>query len=107
MTALVALRATIQNGLDIRRNRAVHGISFIGADMKTIEVEVHRGKGDRTRRPVGSEEFASLADEIRAAYSAYLEVLGAVGWVDMTEVNEIAAAYMRATADEAGSTAGS
>lgn len=105
--ALLALRKTIQDGLDVRRNRAVHGVTFIALDSNTLEIEVHRGRGNRERTPSPDSEMTALADEIFAASLAFQKSLVEVGWVDPTAVAAIIERYTRNAADDAVSDSGS
>jgi hypothetical protein len=63
ISGLVAARKSIQDGLDTRRNRAVHGVQF-SEPGGGYAVEVHRGPGARTRIPGDNQEFVALSDEL-------------------------------------------
>lgn len=65
IAAMVQARKAIQDGLDIRRNQAVHGVHF-AEDDGTTTVETHRGKGGRDPVPITSDDYHRLAAEIRA-----------------------------------------
>jgi hypothetical protein len=71
---LIATRAAIQDGLDIRRNKAVHGVHFRVGDDEPL-VEVHRGKGDRKAKPFPVSELASLGSELNKLSSALSSLL--------------------------------
>ena len=71
--ALEKTRKTIQDGLDMRRNRAIHGVQFL--EGGNLLVEVHRGKGGRERKPLTEDELNSLGQEIYAATNELRTVL--------------------------------
>lgn len=66
--ALVDAREAIQGGLDMRRNRAIHGVMFL-SDGFTYETEVHRGRGGRQRQPLPASELNSLCDDLLKLYT--------------------------------------
>lgn len=57
--ALKEARAAIQDGLDTKRNRAVHGVHFFDANLN-LYVEVHRGKGGRDRTELTEEDLNEI-----------------------------------------------
>jgi hypothetical protein len=61
---LVKTRASIQDKLDVRRNRAVHGVNSWFPGDATVHVEVHRGKGGRERKPLPEDDLRQLGQEI-------------------------------------------
>jgi hypothetical protein len=78
-TALVEARKTIQAGLDVRRNEAVHGVFKSRVGGSDVVVEVHRGKGDRKPKPITAADLTSLGTEIAQVWRALHEVLVAQG----------------------------
>ena len=62
--ALITTRKNIQDGLDVRRNMAVHGIHFLEDDGSTT-VEVHRGKNRKMVMPIAGDDYMRLSEEIR------------------------------------------
>lgn len=80
--ALSATRTAIQGGLDVARNRAVHGVWFGDGSDGAHRVEVHRGRGGRQRHSVTGEELASTGknlNELLVALSVVLNELGISG----------------------------
>ncbi|MFI4933857.1 MAG: hypothetical protein ACHP7N_04515 [Caulobacterales bacterium] len=71
--ALVALRKEIQDGLDQRRNVAVHGLNYV-IEGKVL-VEMHRGRGDRTRREFPINELAQTEKDLGRVMTAYSAAL--------------------------------
>ncbi len=61
---LTDARKAIQDGLDIERNRAVHGVSFPSDNLLVQMVEVHRGKGPRTPQEVPVAQLNRLGDDL-------------------------------------------
>ncbi|WP_423352633.1 hypothetical protein [Phenylobacterium sp. VNQ135] len=61
--ALVAARKAIQDGLDVQRNRAVHGIQYLEEDGK-YTIETHRGKGAGVTTEASPEHFEQVASDI-------------------------------------------
>lgn len=61
-------RTAIQDGLDTRRNRAVHGVMFIGEGFN-YEAEVHRGRGSRKREFLPASELRGLCDDLLKLHS--------------------------------------
>lgn len=72
---LIATRSAVQDKLDTRRNRAVHGVQFWYPDDGVMSVEVHRGKGGRDRQPVSDDELYDLGNEIHAVGKALFEII--------------------------------
>ena len=63
---LVLARKEIQDGMDIKRNRAVHGITYFDPDLPTAKVELHRGKGPKTPVEFSNSELDAFRSELNA-----------------------------------------
>lgn len=61
---LVKTRSAIQDKLDVRRNRAIHGVNTWYEGDATVSVEVHRGKGGRERQPLPEDDLYELGAAI-------------------------------------------
>lgn len=62
--ALMEARKTIQDGLDTRRNECVHGVHFGNATSEVVRIEVHRGKGDRSKKVLTNADIHGLLNEL-------------------------------------------
>jgi hypothetical protein len=89
IAALERARKTVQDGLDARRNQAVHGVHFAEDDGSTT-VEVHRGKGGRNPVTITGDAYSNLADEIRAVRKQLQTDLHAAGFVALPAPRAIA-----------------
>lgn len=100
ITALRSLRKTLQDGLDQRRNQAVHGVNRITKGKHLVEM--HRGtfRGSPRELPIAS--LQQTIDDLMAAYRAYASSLEKwlPHWADK------AARKMRSTAEETASSPG-
>lgn len=106
ITALEKARKQIQDGLDVRRNRAVHGVQFYHEGGDDLYVEVHRGKGGRGRKLLPDQELADLGREI---HNVSFELAQAtIGTLESLKVAlATMAANMRTAASDAVSPNGS
>lgn len=63
--SVIVARSAIQCGIDVRRNQAVHGVSFLISESPfSVGVEVHRGKGRRQKEIVTNDQLHDLATEL-------------------------------------------
>lgn len=60
---LVKVRKELQDKLQEERNRAIHGVHFHGSQGELL-VEVHRGKGDRTRKPLPESDLNETGNRL-------------------------------------------
>lgn len=67
LKALETARKTIQDGLDQRRNQAIHGIHYPAGVAGASMIEVHRGKGSGRRERISLVELERLCDDLKAA----------------------------------------
>ena len=97
---LVKIRKELQESLQEERNRAIHGVQFHGPGGE-LQVEVHRGKGDRTRQSLpeatlnqtgkrlhelGTELTAAVLAESNALRSALLNMAKKIEETDSAEL---------------------
>jgi hypothetical protein len=69
--------------LDERRNKAIHGVRFIGARSEAASlIEVHRGRGGRIRHEQKDAELAAIGKDLNVISSQLLSELTAVGILD-------------------------
>lgn len=61
---LVQARKDIQDGLDIKRNRAVHGVTYFDPALPTAMVELHRGKGPKTPVEFSNDDLEIFRGEL-------------------------------------------
>ena len=80
--ALLAARDAIQNKLDEKRNRVVHGFQILSLDAKQLQIEVHRGKGDRKKHELTAAELYKLNDDIHDVSATLLIVLRRTIWTN-------------------------
>lgn len=73
LDALVAARKTIQDGLDDKRNRAIHGTHVSGPSDGEFILVMHRGKFASNEEPLTAHDLKVTADEI-IAVSAMVRV---------------------------------
>jgi hypothetical protein len=93
IAALATARKSIQDGLDMKRNRAIHGLHFEEGGF--TRVEMFRGKGADVITTASSAEYARIAEEIRDVRHQLQRGVGDAGydWLPMPS-----AAVMRTTA---------
>lgn len=61
---LTEARKEIQDGLDIKRNRAVHGVTYFDPSLPTARVELHRGKGPKTPVEFSTSDLDAFRHEL-------------------------------------------
>ena len=104
---LARIRKEIQDGLDMQRNRAVHGISFESPDPNSLRVEVHRGKGTKTPIELPNKELNKLGDDLHGLANAAHQIFDRM-WEDEKLLERLAIARkIRTDADETVSIKGS
>lgn len=105
---LVSTRKAIQDGLDVRRNRAIHGVGFYNPATRVTSVEVHRGKGDRKPSALPNSELRSLGTEINQLGKELNATLSELDMLSPYIASlPIIAAKMRPAAADTGSQSGS
>lgn len=76
--ARVARRA-LQDDLINDRNKFVHGVFSSSKTIPGIDVEIHRGRGDRRRHPVTPDQVAATANRVHRVAFAYCDALEPLG----------------------------
>lgn len=74
LTDLKEVRKQVQDGLDIIRNHAVHGVTFFSPDGRTARIKTHRGK------KAGEYELSN--SELKAAGTAINQLVRKLGEVN-------------------------
>jgi hypothetical protein len=78
VTALVEVRTALNKDLVYRRNRAIHGHRRPDPNEPASElVEVHRGKGDRTRHPQTNDDLVKIVDDTNDLFNVLYDALRA------------------------------
>jgi hypothetical protein len=79
--ALKEARKSIQSRLQDDRNRVVHGVysSHTTNPNAPVMIETHRGKGDRTRKPITAAEVHAIGKQINETSMALTTTLESFG----------------------------
>lgn len=85
--ALVTAREEIQDKLDTRRNQAVHGVQFLSEDEKSLQIEVHRGRGGREKQELTLEALRLLSRDIFQSSEKLQIVSVKILWPDWPEAS--------------------
>jgi hypothetical protein len=100
---LESARSAIQDKLDARRNRAVHGVVFLDENF-AYETEVHRGRGNRQRQPLPTAELDSLCSDLltviiklQTELSSYVPSVAEAALHDMLRMEEMSSAMRRSS----------